>query len=392
MHANNASSWLEIDLAAVRHNVRRIRELVGPWCEIIAMVKGNAYGHGAVPISREATVAGVSRLSVATLAEVRELKAANVEAPIMLMGPGGPEIAEEAVANDLEVVISNRAVADALARESERQGRPVRVHVKLDTGMGRLGAALDDAAELVSHVEQMPGLRLVGVCSHLATSEQEDQSFAREQLAAFEGFCADLAARGQANGALRHIANSGAILTLPEAHLDAVRPGVLIYGLSPGGIAVDDAARPALAWKARICHVRKAARGTSVGYGRRHICQRDSRVAALPFGYADGYLTALSGRADVLVRGRRAPIVGAISMDTTMIDVGHVPDAGPGDEVVVIGKQGDEQITAEELAARAGTVVHEVVGRLGRRLKRYYLNGHAEEPVSWEAAAATRRG
>lgn len=390
MPANNASSWLEIDLAGIRRNVRRIRELIGPSCQIIAMVKANAYGHGAVPTSHTAIAAGVSRLSVATLEEALELKAAGVEAPIMIMGPGGSELADEAVANGFEVVISNREVADALSRQSQRHGRAAGVHVKVDTGMGRLGAAVEDAGELVERVEEMPGLRLVGICSHLATSEQDDQSFAREQLAAFERFCVQLAARGLADGALRHIANSGAILTLPEAHLDAVRPGALMYGLSPGGIAVDDDVVPALTWKARICHVRRAAKDSSVGYGRRHVFERDSRVAALPFGYADGYLTTLSGRADVLVHGQRAPIVGAISMDTTMIDVGHIPEARPGDEVVVIGSQGDEQITAEELADRAGAIVHEVLARLGQRLKRYYLNEHAEEQEPCAAAAAAR--
>jgi len=258
---------------------------------------------------------------VATLYEAVELREGGIEAPILLMGAGGPEIAEEAVANGLEVVVSNRATTEALARESQRQGREVGIHVKVDTGMGRLGADIGDAGELVGYVEDAAGLRLVGICSHLATSEQADQRFAREQLAAFERFCGELADRGLADGALRHIANSGAILTLPEAHLDAVRPGALMYGLSPGGVAVDDDVQPALTWKARICHVRDAHRGSSVGYGRQHVFERDSRVAALPFGYADGYLTALSGRADVLVHGQRAPIVGAISMDTTMIDV-----------------------------------------------------------------------
>ena len=388
MQPNNSSSWLEIDLAAVRHNVRHVQELVGPRCQIIAMVKGNAYGHGAVPVSQAAVAAGASRLAVATLYEGLELKEAGVEAPIVLMGPGGPEIAEEAVATGLEVVVSNRATAEALAQESRRQGQEAGVHVKVDTGMGRLGATLEEAGELVAYVEGAAGIRLVGICSHLATAEQADQSFAREQLAAFERLCGELAERGLADGALRHMANSGAILTLPEAHMDAVRPGALIYGLSPGGMAVDDEVRPALAWKARICHVRAAPKGSSVGYGRLHVFERDSRVAALPFGYRDGYLTTLSGKADVLVRGRRAPVLGRISMDTTMVDIGHIPDARPGDEVVVIGMQGDEQITAEELAARAGTVPHEVVGRLGRRIKRYYLNGVPEEQQAWTAAPA----
>ncbi|MFQ5810451.1 MAG: alanine racemase [Armatimonadota bacterium] len=379
MQAKNASSWLEIDLARVRHNVGRVRELVGASCQIIAVVKGNGYGHGAVPVSRAAIAAGASRLSVATLVEALELREAGVEAPIVLMGPGGAEVAEEAVANELEVVVSNREAADALARESRRQERTTGVHVKVDSGMGRLGAAMEEAGELVQRVEDAPELRLVGVCSHLATSEEADQSFAREQLGAFDEFCAELRARGLANGAIRHVANSGGILTLPEAHLDAVRPGALVYGLSPGGVAVDDEVRPALTWKARVSHVRQAPKGSSVGYGRRHVLQRDSRVAALAFGYADGYLTALFGKADVLVHGQRAPVVGVVSMDTTMIDVGHIPEARPGDEAVVIGSQGDECITAEELAERAGAVVHEVAARLGARLKRCYLNERVEE-------------
>jgi alanine racemase len=376
MHENRRASWLEIDLAAIRHNVRRICEFVGAKCQIIGMVKANAYGHGAKPVSKAVLAAGASRLAVATLDEALELRAAGIEAPIMLMGPGGAGRAEELVASGIEVAISNREAADALSTEAERQGRTAGVHVKVDTGMGRLGAAMQDAGELVERVEAAPALRLVGICSHLATAEDEDQSFARQQLAAFQAFCTDLAGRGLANGALRHIANSGAILALPEAHLDAVRPGALLYGFSPGGVAVDDEVRPALAWKARICHVREAPRGSSVGYGRGHICDRDTRVAALPFGYADGYLTTLAGKAEVLVRGQRAAIVGVISMDTTMIDVGHIPEARPGDEVVVIGRQGDEQITVEELARRGGSVAHEVVARLGQRLGRYYPDGH----------------
>jgi alanine racemase len=329
---------------------------------------------------------------VATLEEAMELKAAEVRAPIMIMGPRGAELAEDAAANDFEVVVSNQETATALARESERHGRTTGVHVKIDTGMGRLGASVEDAMSLVEYAERAPGLRLVGVCSHLATSEQHDQSFARAQLATFGAFCGELSTRGLAADALRHIANSGAILTLPEAHLDAVRPGALLYGLSPGGAAVDGEVRPALTWKARIFHVRSAARGSSVGYGRRHVCERDSRLAALPFGYADGYLTALSGRAHVLVQGKRAPVVGVVSMDTTMIDVSHIPDVRPGDEVIVVGRQGDERITAEELAAQAGTVVHEVVGRLTRRLRRYYLNAGPEEQAACPAAATIRTG
>ncbi len=375
MQENQRASWLEIDLAAIRHNVRRIRELVGAKCQIIGMVKANAYGHGAVPVSKAVLAAGASRLAVATLDEALELRTAGIEAPIMLMGPGGAGRADEAVTGGIEVAISNREAADALAKAAERQGGTAGIHVKADSGMGRLGVAMAEAAGLVERVEAAEGLRLAGVCSHLATAEDEDQTFARQQLAAFQAFCDALADRGLANGALRHIGNSGAILTLPEAHLDAVRPGALLYGFSPGGVAVDDEVRLALAWKARICHVREARAGNSVGYGRQHICDRDTRVAALPFGYADGYLTTLAGKADVLVRGQRAPIVGVISMDTTMIDVGHIPEARPGDEVVVIGRQGDAQITVEELARRGGAVTHEVVARLGQRLERYYLNG-----------------
>lgn len=366
-------NWVEVDLRAIRGNVCHLREVVGEDVELIAVVKASAYGHGAVPVSRAALDAGAGKLAVYTAAEAAELRRAGIEAPIYIMSPATREAAAAAAELDLEITVCEPRHALALAELAQARQTQLKAHLKVDTGMCRCGVRLDEALDCLREVVGAPGLRLVGVCSHLAESEVSDLTFTREQLTRFQSF---LEEAGQLIGpeVQRHIANSAAVLRLPESRLDACRVGLAMYGLSEGDYQHDGALRPALSWKARLVQVRRAKRGETVSYGRTHTVREDTLVGLVPVGYADGYPRALSNRGEVLVRGHRAPVLGVVCMDSFVVDVGHVPGVEVGDEVVLIGEQGDQRLPASELAEGAGTIVYDIVAGLGARPERIYLN------------------
>jgi alanine racemase len=367
-------SWLAIDLSAIRHNLRRVRGMVGPATRLFAVVKANAYGHGAVPVARAAREAGADALAVATLSEAEELRAAGIGGRVIVLG-GLPTDAVESISDlDLEVVVGSLELLAALSRWGERSGRRVPVHLKFDTGMGRIGFEPSDATVAAERARSSPGVRLVGLCSHFATAEWSDARPARRQQERMRALCGAIEPLKLAQPIERHLANSAAVLRWPECHLDAVRVGLLTYGLSPGGACDAEGFRPALSWLARPLYLRWGRRGDTVGYGRRHRLRRRSRLMVLPAGYADGYLRSLSNKAAALVRGQRAPVIGAVSMDSLVADVTGIDGVGLADEVVLIGRMGDDEITVSELADLADTVPHEVVSALGLRLPRRYLN------------------
>lgn len=368
------SNWLEVDLGAIRHNVSHLRQVAGDRVELIAVVKANAYGHGAVPVSRAALDAGAAKLGVYTAVEAAELRRAGVEAPILIMSPATREAAGAAAEMDLEVTVCDRAHAHALAEFAQAQQTELKVHLKIDTGMCRCGVRLDEALDCLQELTRAPGLRLMGVCSHLAESEAADLSFTTEQLERFQGVLRE-AGDLIGPGVQRHIANSAALLRLPESRLDACRVGLAMYGLSEGDYEHDRSLRPALSWQARLLQVRRARRGETVSYNRTYTVPQDTVVGLVPVGYADGYPRALSNCGEVLVRGHRAPVLGVVCMDSFVVDVGQVPGAKVGDEVILIGEQGDERMGAGELAERADTIVYEIVAGLGTRPERIYLNG-----------------
>jgi len=366
-------NWLEVDLGAIRHNVSYLREVAGEHVQIIAVVKANAYGHGAVPVSRAALDAGAGKLAVYCATEAAELRRAGIRAPILIMSPATREAAAAAAEMDLEIVVCDCQHARALSSFAQAQQTELKVHLKVDTGMCRCGVRMDEALSCLQEVKQAPGLRLVGVCSHLAESEAADLTFTREQLSRFQGF---LEHAGDLIGpdVQRHIANSAGLLRLPESRLDACRVGLASYGLSDGDYEHDRDLCPALSWKARLLQVRRARKGETVSYSRTHTVGEDTLVGLVPVGYADGYPRALSNRGEVLVRGCRAPVLGTVCMDSFVVDVGQVLGVQVGDEVVLIGQQGDQRLGAEELARHAGTIVYEIVARLGSRPERIYLS------------------
>ncbi len=371
------AAWLEIDLDAIRGNIRCIRRQIGPERRIAAVVKGNAYGHGMLEVARASLEAGASTLCVAIVGEAAQLRNAGIDAPILVLGPPCAGEAGEYVRLGVTATVSNIEHARIISDAAARAGSTAEVHVKIDSGMGRHGARPGATEELADALQRDENLRVTGVFSHFADCTNEDLVWSEEQLRRFRAVLPVFEARFGSD-LVRHMANSAAIMRMPEAHFDMVRPGTVLYGMN-SGFPVPEAARgirPALSLRCQIAGIKTVERGEPVGYGCTWRAPRDSRIAVLPLGYADGYARALSNTADVLISGRRCRLVGRVSMDALTIDVTDV-EARPGDEAVLIGAQGDEAITVEELAARAGSIVEEIATRLTNRLPRVYLNKEA---------------
>lgn len=364
----------EIDLSAITANVALACRAAGPKVQVMAVVKADAYGHGAVPVGRAALAAGATWLGVAIPEEAAPLRAAGITVRILVLGPVAPEQAELVAAYGLDQCVSDPAQVEALDRAARNHGRVLALHLKVDTGMGRVGLRPQEVRAMGEMLRALSSVRLVGLMTHFAEAEAEHPVFAREQLARFAEAARELTAAGISEP-IRHAANSAGLLFLPEARLDLVRPGIMLYGCHPRGRRhpAEPALRPALRLRTAISQIKDIPRGGSVSYGRTFVAPRDLRVATLPAGYADGVGRLLSNRGHVLVRGRRVPIVGRVCMDMTMVDVTGVPDARVGDEAVLIGRQGGEEITADEIAELQGTISYEVLCRIGPRVPRVYL-------------------
>lgn len=365
-------AWLEIDLDALAHNFREIQQLVGPAVKTMVVAKCNAYGHGAVPVVRRALAEGAQLVAVALLQEAVELRAAGIAAPVLVLGATDPSEAREFVAHDVCATVADLEFARALSAAAVAQGRPGRCHIKIDSGMGRQGVRADGAGAFGAEVRSLPGLEVEGIFSHFA-SAGADKEYTEHQRQAFDAARTELEAALGRKVPLHHLANSAGILHHPESWLDAVRPGAVLYGIfNGGGEEYHPGTRPVMALKARIVFLKDIACGESVGYSRTFVAQEPTRVALLPLGYGDGYPRVLSNHADVLVHGRRCPVLGRVSMDCIVVDVGAVPQVQIGDEAVLLGRQGEEEITAGELAERAGTIVQEIVSRMSTRLPRVF--------------------
>ncbi len=359
-----------VNLAAIERNVARLRGGLSGGAELCAVVKADGYGHGAAPAARAALTGGASWLAVATAGEAAALRAAGIEARLLVMGALSGEELPVALSAGADVVAWDAGFVRALAR-AESPG-PVRVHVKLDTGMGRLGTReLGEALDVADQVTAAgPALELAGAMTHFATAD-EDPSFMAIQLERFGSFAQQI--RRAAPGAVVHAANSAGTLREAAAHFDLVRCGIAIYGCDP--MHEDPAARelePALELVSYVAAVKRANPGDSAGYGRKFIAERETWIATLPIGYGDGVRRVLTNNCDVLVDGRRYPLVGTVSMDNITVDLGPEPAASVGEEAVLIGARGSERITAEELAQRIGTINYEVVCGISARVPRVY--------------------
>jgi alanine racemase len=366
-----------VNLAAVERNVARLRD-AAEHAEVCAVVKADAYGHGMLPVARAALHGGATWLAVATAQEARALRDGGLDdVPVLVLGALSDEELPVAVAARADISVWTPEAVQALVAD----GRPARVHVKLDSGLGRLGTRdAEEATAVAEAVQAAENLELVGAWTHFATADERGDAFFGEQLARFRAWAEPL--RAQHPGLLLHTANSAAMLRDPATHFDLVRPGVAIYGLDPFG--EDPAARdlePALELVSYVAAVKPAVPGESAGYGRRYVAQRDTLLATAPIGYGDGYRRGLGNKAHALLHGRRIPLVGTVSMDNVTFDVGAA-GLGPkvGDDVVLIGAQGTEQVTAEDLAEWLGTINYEVACGISPRVPR--LHHRDGEPVT----------
>jgi alanine racemase len=370
--------WSEVDLDAIRANVAALCEVARP-AAFLAVVKANGYGHGAVPVALAALDAGATWLGVARIQEGVQLREAGIDAPIMLLSEPAPRVADIVVAQGITPVVYTEAGIDALAKAVADSGRatPLDVHLKVDTGMHRVGCTPDEAVALARHVAARDELVLAGVCTHLAVADEPADPYTGEQLTRFDAVLAALEAEGL-RPPLAHAANSAGLLTAPAARYDLVRVGIACYGVPPAPALLGHAGvalRPALSLRARITMVKTLPAGTRVSYGLRGQIGPPGRVATVPAGYADGVprnLGLVGG--EVLIGGIRRPIVGVVTMDQLLVDLGDAP-AAPDDEVVLIGRQGDDEITASEWAERLGTISYEIVTGIGARVPRSYSGG-----------------
>ncbi len=372
-----------IDLSALRRNFETLRSLAGPGVKILAVVKAGSYGHGAIPVARELVNAGADLLGLALVQEAIELRMEAIRAPMVILGGVHEDQVPEVVEFDLRPVVFRTEICRALSKQALKWNRPVGVHLKIDTGMGRLGVRPEGLAAFLEEFKTLGGLRLDGVMTHLCESEAEDPAFTREQLALFEESCREVQAAGLPVER-RHAANTAAIMQHPGSVYEMVRPGLGLYGCWPAPalrerLGARIGLEPVMTWKTKIALVKEVPAGTPLSYGRTYVTLGPARIATLPVGYADGYRRCLSGVGQVLIGGRRCPVVGAVTMDMILADVTDAPEAELGAEAVLLGRQGDEEIGAWEMAEWIGTIPYEVFCGVSERVSRVYGESMKDE-------------
>jgi alanine racemase len=375
-----------INLAALAHNCRALRRLLAPSTKLMAVVKANGYGHGSIESARVSLNNGAEYLAVARISEAVELRKAGITAPVLLFGYSHPSYLDYMLREEIIPSIHAFRSAEMLSIEGIRLKKRVKVHVKVDTGMGRLGIGCDglvlpdsskdsrkEAVETILKIASLTNLDIEGVYTHFANADCIDKSHAHLQFSMFGDILDDLKKHG-CDIRFRHVANSAAIIDMPETQLDMVRPGISLYGLWPS-YEVDKSRidlKPVMSIKSTIIQVREVTAGFKVGYGSTYETTKRTKIATVPIGYADGYSRLLSSRGFMLVHGQRAPVIGRVSMDLTVIDVSQIPDVNIEDEVVVLGKNGNEEITADEIAGLTYTINYEVVSDIAARVPRIY--------------------
>ncbi len=362
-----------ISTRALKRNYTALRRAMGPATEMMAVVKADAYGHGAVDVSRLLEALGCESFGVAMVEEGVELREAGIKAAVFVLGGVFEGQAGALFDYDLTPVVFDLETVEEIDSEASRRGVVKPVHVKVDTGMGRLGIRPDEALSFIRAVKALDGVTVEGILTHLAEADSPDLSFAAGQIAVFRDVVE--AVRGEGvNPRYVHMANSAAIAGFRDPLFNLARPGIMLYGSTPaphldGRMDLE----PVMEIRTRVMQVKSIPVGASVSYGRKFVARRPSRIAVLPIGYADGFSRRLSGKADVIIRGRRAPVVGLVCMDMTMCDVTDIDGVETGDEVVVLGRQGRERITVEEMAEKSGTISYEVFCNISRRVPRVYV-------------------
>ncbi len=359
--------WAEIDLDALAANIGVLRQRAGG-ASLMAIVKANAYGHGAVPIAEAALEAGAGSLGVICVDEGRQLRAAGIRAPIVVLGHTPVAQAEEIVAHSLTATVNSLELGRAIARHAAAAGTRAPVHVKVDTGLSRYGSLPDECVALAEALRGLASIEVEGIYTHFASADEGDPTFTRQQFARFLATCERVPWIG-----LRHASASGALLALPEMSLDVVRTGIAMYGYPPGALPPGTVLRPVLSLRSRLARVTQLAAGDTVSYGRTWRASEPTTVGLVMAGYADGLPRLASNRGSMLVRGRRVPILGRVCMDQCVVDLTSVPNAAVDDEVTIIGSQGGERIGADELAALCGTISYEVLTGITARVPRLFL-------------------
>jgi alanine racemase len=373
----NRGARAEVNLSAIAHNLKCVKKIIRNR-KIIAVVKADAYGHGAVEITKKLLQEGISYLAVAYVSEAKALRDAGITVPIIVLF----DVNDIHALFDLDLipVVYNTETALLLSSEARKRKVLKKIHVKIDTGMGRMGLHGERTVEDLIMIAAMPGLALGGLLSHFSEADLFDRSYAHLQLERFQKIKNAIEKKIKKK-IFSHMANSAAVLTFREAYLDAVRPGIMLYGYSPLGwnpeTAETGSLKPelqtAMTIKSKVLCLRNITSGSPVSYGRTFITKRPSRIGVVPVGYADGYSRMFSNNGEMLVRGKRVPVVGRVCMDLTMIDLTDVKNANTNDEVVILGSQGRETITAEELASRINTISYEILTSLGSRARKKYV-------------------
>jgi alanine racemase len=375
-----------IDLDALAHNLQEIRRLLPTRTAVCAVVKANAYGHGAVPVSRELEALGVESFAVATVEEGVELRQAGIRKPILVLGIGESGTGA-AVEHGLTTVIYSEASARRVMEAARETDRDVPVHIKLDTGMGRIGLFPEEWPSLVRELLEIRNIRLEGYLTHFSSAES-DPGFTRTQTERFKQALDEVQRLSACGRKQVHIANSAGILAPQEAVGNMVRPGIILYGAYPDPGLMDRASlRPVMTFRTEVLYLKTLPPGSPVSYGQTFHTRRTSRIATLPVGYADGYRRDLSNRGVVLIHGKTAPVVGTVTMDLIMADVTDLPGVREGDEVTLFGCAGEETLRADELAAKIGTIPYELLCAVSRRVPRVYLKGGRVVDVRGEGAA-----
>lgn len=372
-------TWAEIDLDKIAHNVQEIRKLVGKRTEIMAVVKADAYGHGVLETVSSMIDNGVTRIAVSMLDEAIQLRQIGIDIPILVLSHTNPNRVDELIDYNITQTVYSHDIAKALSEEAVRQGKKARVHIKIDTGMTRVGFPPGySAVKDVVRIHELRGIIVEGIFTHFATADEEDQSYTKQQAELFDIIINELNRIGVLIP-IRHVSNSAAIINYPELSMELVRPGIILYGVYPNH-EMDRTKinlKPAMTFKTSIAMVKNVEPNTSISYGRRFTTQRQSLIATIPVGYADGYSRLLNGKSRVLVNGQFAPVVGSICMDQCMLDVTDIKgEVKIGQEVVLLGSQGRYEITADELAKTIGTIPYEILCIIGKRVPRvYFKNG-----------------
>lgn len=369
-------TWVEVSTGSIASNIERLRAALPSKTRIMAVVKADGYGHGAVPVAVAALEAGASFLGVALVEEGIALRRAGIVAPILFMEALFPWQAPDLVRYGLSATVASYESADALSESAALLGRKAKVHIKVDTGMGRLGLPPEAISGLARHISKLPRLEIEGIFTHLACAES-DPSMTLRQLELFHDVTGGLAMEGY-DIRIKHAANSAAALCVPEAAMDMVRIGGAMYGISPMGTTpLDQGWRPALSFRTRVSYVKLVQAGATVSYGATYVAREPQLIATLPVGYADGYSRLLSGRGAVLIGGARCPVAGRVCMDQIMVALPPDAEVEAGDEAVLIGAQGDEVIYAEDIARIMGTIGYEVVCAISKRVPRVYVSSPA---------------